>query len=109
MVLNVLMSVAQWEREIISERTKDALQAKIGRGERCGKLRYGYDLAADGRTLVRNEREQETIRVMKEWRAGGKTFREMVKMVEDLGIETKEGNRVWLPSTIHRILTRPVA
>ena len=34
MVLNVLMSVAQWEREIISERTKDALQAKIGRGER---------------------------------------------------------------------------
>jgi site-specific DNA recombinase len=109
MVLNVLMSVAQWEREIIGERTRDALQAKIGRGERCGKIRYGYDLAPDGRTLVRNEREQETIRVMQEWKAAGKSYREMVKLVEDLGIETKEGNRLWVPSTIHRILTRPVA
>jgi site-specific DNA recombinase len=109
MVLNVLMSVAQWEREIISERTKDALQAKIGRGERCGKVRFGYDLAADGRTLVRNEREQETIRTMQGWRASGKKFKEMVAMMEELGIETKEGNRIWMPSTIHRILTRPVA
>jgi site-specific DNA recombinase len=109
MVLNVLMAVAQWEREIISERTKDALQAKIGRGERCGKVRFGYDLAADGRTLVRNEPEQETIRTMQGWRASGKKFKDMIAMLEELGIETKEGNRIWMPSTIHRILTRPVA
>src|SRR4029077_8639452 len=33
LVLNVLMTVAQWEREVIGERTRDALGAKIRRGE----------------------------------------------------------------------------
>lgn len=40
--------------------------------------------------------------------AGGKTSRELVKVVEDLGIETKEGHRLWLPMTIRRILCRPI-
>jgi DNA invertase Pin-like site-specific DNA recombinase len=44
MVLNLIMTIAEWEREIIGERTSDALQAKIRRGERCGRLRFGYDL-----------------------------------------------------------------
>jgi site-specific DNA recombinase len=116
MILNLIMTIAEWEREIIGERTKDALQAKIARGERCGKLRFGYDLAPElhpetGKPfrLVPNPREQETIAVMKAWKAEGKTYRDLVKLVEGLGIETKEGNRVWLPATIRRILTRPVA
>ena len=32
-VLNMMGSIAQWERETIAERTKDALQAKLKRGE----------------------------------------------------------------------------
>jgi len=109
MVLNMIMTVAQWEREVIAERTKDALQAKIAKGERVGKVRFGYNLADDGKTLVKNQREQEAIRQMRAWRAQGKTYRELVKMVEDLGIDTKEGHRLWLPMTIRRILCRPIA
>jgi site-specific DNA recombinase len=116
MILNLIMTIAEWEREIIGERTKDALKAKIARGERCGKVRFGYDLAPElhpetGKPfkLVPNPREQEAISVMKSWKAQGKTYRDLVKLVEGLGIETKEGNRIWLPSTIQRILTRPVA
>lgn len=45
LVLNVLLSVAQWERETIGERTSEVLQAKIRRGERCSKVRFGYELA----------------------------------------------------------------
>jgi site-specific DNA recombinase len=109
MVVNLLMTVAQWEREVIGERTRDAPQAKIARGERCGKIRFGYDLSADGKSLVKNEREQEAIRQMRAWRAQGKTYRDLVKLVEDFGIDTKEGNRVWVPTTIRRILCRPIA
>jgi DNA invertase Pin-like site-specific DNA recombinase len=66
LVLNVLMSVAQWERETIGERTRDALQHKIRvKGERCGKVRFGFDLAADGKTLVPNAVEQEAIQLCK--------------------------------------------
>ncbi len=98
------------ERNMSSRKlTRDALQTKIAKGERVGKIRFGYDLAIDGKTLVRNTREQEAICQMREWRAQGKTYRDLVKMVEDLGIDTKEGNRVWLPMTIRRILCRPIA
>ena len=109
LVLNVIMTVAQWEREVIGERTRDALQAKIAKGERVGKIRFGFDLADDGKTLVPNEREQKAIRLMGEWRARGKTYRDLVKIIEELGIQTKEGNRIWLPMTIKRILSRPIA
>jgi site-specific DNA recombinase len=52
LVLNVLLlSVPQWERETIAERTRDALQHKIGKGERCGKVRFGFALADDGKTV----------------------------------------------------------
>ena len=41
LVLNVLMSVLQWEREAISERTSTALQHKKAVGERVGSIPYG--------------------------------------------------------------------
>jgi site-specific DNA recombinase len=116
MVLNLIMTIAEWEREIIGERTRDALQAKIRRGERCGKVRFGYDLDPhqldeDGRPyrLVPNDREQEAIRLMGEWRSQGRTYRDMCRLLEGLGIGTKEGGKVWLPMTIRRIINRPSA
>ena len=53
LVLNVLTSVAQWERETIVERTTVALAPKRARGERIGAIPYGYRLAADGCQLGR--------------------------------------------------------
>lgn len=109
LVLNVIMTVAQWEREVIAERTRDALAAKIAKGERVGKVRFGQDLADDGKTLTPNFREQEAIRLMREWRAQGKTYRDLCALLEGMGIETKEGGKLWLPMTVKRILERPVA
>ena len=76
MVLNLLVTIAQWERETIGERTSDTLQGKIARGERCGKIRYGYALDESGPRnpktgrpvkLVPIPHEQEVIKRMKEW------------------------------------------
>jgi site-specific DNA recombinase len=108
LVLDIIMTVAQWERREISFRTKAALQGKIGRGERCGRIRFGYDLAGDGRTLVPNPLEQQAITLMKRWDEQGMTYRRMVAMLEELGIETKEPGSIWRPGVIHRILTRPI-
>lgn len=107
MMIGMIMLIAEWEREVIGERTRDALQAKIRRGERCGKVRFGYDLADDGKTLTLNAPEQEAIARMREWRATGKSLREVAAMLRELGIETKEGSAIWLPTTIKRILGRP--
>jgi site-specific DNA recombinase len=108
MFLNLIMTIAQWEREIIAERTSDALQGKIRRGERCGKVRFGYDLSSDGRTLIPNEHEQKAIDHMRTWKAAGKTYRDLVEMLKEYGIDTKDGG-IWRPATIRQILLRPIA
>jgi site-specific DNA recombinase len=78
MVLNMIMTVAQWEREEIAYRTSNALQGKISRGERCGRVRFGYKLAPDGKTLLPYPKEQRAIASMRSWRDQGMTYREMV-------------------------------
>jgi DNA invertase Pin-like site-specific DNA recombinase len=108
LVLNVLMSVAQWERETIGERTRDSLRYKISKGERCGKVRFGYDLAPDGVVLVPNATEQEAIALMKQLRAAGETFRAIAAELTRRGINTKEGG-AWQPMTVRNILARAVA
>jgi site-specific DNA recombinase len=109
MVLNLIMTIAEWEREIIGERTKDALQGKISRGERCGKIRYGYDLGSDGKTLTPNRHEQSVIKKMKAWRAEGWTYERIADELNVLRIETKQCGKQWFPNSLYRILTRPIA
>jgi site-specific DNA recombinase len=106
LVLNVLMSVAQWERETIGERTRDALQHKIANGERCGKVRFGYRLAGDGKTLVPEPAEQEAIRLIRELKASGETLRDIAAELTRRGILTKEGNNQWKHTAVARILER---
>lgn len=105
LVLNVLLSVSQWEREAIGERTRDALQHKIRNGERCGKIRFGYDLAEDGRSLISNAVEQEAITLMKALKKEGQTLRAIAIELDSRGIQTKEGRR-WNHSSVHGILNR---
>ena len=64
--LNIMASMNQWERDTISERTRDALQLKIVKNERAGQVPYGWSLAEDGSSLVENPREQEAITLIKE-------------------------------------------
>ena len=50
---NVLMSVAQWERETIRERTTEAMHHRNTQGRKTGGDRpYGCTRAADGTTLM---------------------------------------------------------
>ena len=106
LVLNVLMSVAQWERETIGERTKDALQHKIRKGERCGKVRFGYHLADDGTTLVEDPAEQQALAAIRRLKAAGQSLREIAAELTRSGIKTKEGHATWKHTTVARILQR---
>lgn len=106
LVLNVLMSVAQWERETIGERTKDALQHKIRNGERCGKVRFGFRLADDGVALIEEPAEQEVLKTIRRLKATGESLREIAAELTRRGILTKEGNRTWKHTTVARILQR---
>jgi site-specific DNA recombinase len=106
LVLNVLLSVAQWERETTGERTREALRHKMASGERCGKVRFGFDLAADGKTLRPNADEQAAITLMANLRAAGRTLRQIAAELTARGIPTKEGGMIWTHTAVGRILQR---
>ena len=108
---NVLMrrivdAFAEYERLIIAARTRAALQAKIRRGHRCGKVRFGYDLADDGKTLVPNLVEQAVLALIHRLRQDGHSLREIAAELTARGLPTKEGHTQWTHSTIRGILGR---
>jgi site-specific DNA recombinase len=63
LTLNILLSFAQFEREIIGERTRDKLQASRGKGQWTGGfLPLGYDLDPVTPRLQVNEAEATRVR-----------------------------------------------
>ena len=67
LTLNILLSFAQFEREIISERTRDKMAAARRKGKYAGgKPILGYDLvsAPSGSKLVVNEDEAHRVRAI---------------------------------------------
>ncbi len=103
LVLNVLISVAQWEREAIGERTKAALQHKRKSGERVGSVPYGYHLAADGVRLVEDAGEQEVVRAVIEFDAAGLSLRAISDRLRQRGYKARTGG-AFHPQTVSRIL-----
>jgi site-specific DNA recombinase len=65
LVLNVLLSFAQFEREIISERTRDKIAATRRKGKWAGGHPIlGYDVDPAGFKLVVNAKEAERVRTI---------------------------------------------
>jgi predicted Zn-dependent protease len=63
LTLNILLSFAQFEREIISERTRDKMGAAKRKGKWIGgRPPLGYDIDRDKHKLVINPKEAELVR-----------------------------------------------
>jgi site-specific DNA recombinase len=63
LTLNILLSFAQFERELISERTRDKMSAARRKGKWTGgNPILGYDLLPEGRGLAVNAAEAERVR-----------------------------------------------
>src|SRR5207248_6302335 len=63
LTMNILLSFAQFERELIGERTRDKMSAARRKGKWVGGCPpLGYDVVAGGGQLVVNEAEADTVR-----------------------------------------------
>lgn len=93
LVLNVLASVAQWEREAIGERTAAAMQHKAQKGEFCGgrSAPFGFALTADGGRLVEVAEEQATISRARELSASGLSLRAVAAALAAEGRTSRTG------------------
>ena len=104
MVFRMLAVLAEFERDQISERTSAALQFKT-RTHRVGELRYGYDLAPDGKMLTPNESEQSTIKkILMLRQRKSASYGTIAKILNSIRTPAKQGG-VWYPNVIYRIVT----
>ena len=110
LMLHILGSVSQWEREACGERTRDALAHLKAQGVRLGGAALGWtrmlDVDVDGHRVVRvlNE-EQATIERIVELRRQGQTLRQIAAILLVEGRRTKRGGR-WQAQTVANVLSR---
>jgi DNA invertase Pin-like site-specific DNA recombinase len=104
LVLNILGSVATWERDVIAERTRDALAYKRARGERTSlHAPYGYRLAEGGNVLEADAAEQAMLQAIREARGRGLSQRAIVVELARKGFTTRKGTALLL-TQVRRIM-----
>lgn len=106
MVFRMLAVMAEFERDLISERTTTAMSHKRSIGQRVGKVPFGYDLAEDGVSLVKNDQEQQVLTLIDQLRQHGLSLREIAAELTRRGVATKEGGTAWSHTTVARIVKR---
>lgn len=99
MILGVFASVAQYERELTSKRTKDALEARRAKGLKMGNEK-GYDMskAVESSARARTERAKNDPNNIRIWGLIGKKekptqddFRRYSEILNNMNITTPTG------------------
>lgn len=109
LVLNVLTSVAQWEREAIADRTRTSMAELKRQGVWLGGAPYGWRYSdtpdANGRrVLVEEEREQQAIRRLCELYDADVPVLRICEQLSEEGLPPR-GPR-WYKRSLYRILER---
>lgn len=105
MVFRMLAVLSEFERDLVSERTRTALTYKRSTGHKTGgTVPFGYTADADGR-LIAHAGEQRAIREIRSLKAKGYTLRAIADELTRQGITTKTGGR-WAAKTVRGILLR---
>jgi site-specific DNA recombinase len=118
LVLNVLLSFAQFEREIISERTRDKIAATRRKGKWSGGFPVlGYDVDKEVLRLVVNRKEAARVRTIFDLYLKHQGLLPVVRELERRGWRTKAwvtrkgrkmGGQAFTKTKLHALLTNPI-
>lgn len=102
LMLNVLLSFAQFEREVTGERIRDKIAASKRKGMWMGgSVPLGYRV--DNRTLQIAPQEAELVQQIFEQFIAEKSTTKIVRNLNDRGIQTKRG-KAFCKQSIYKIL-----
>ena len=87
LVANIMIAMAQWERKIIGQRTKDALAAVKARGTHVGR---------------KSNVDPETMRLIRVLRDSGKSYAGIATALEQEGVATSQGG-TWHAATVRKL------
>jgi len=118
LMLNVLLSFAQFEREIIAERTRDKVSAARRKGKWTGGVPVlGYDVASEGGRLLVNMEEAERVRTLFALYLERRGLIPVVQALERRGWRNKRyvtregrprGGGPFTKTSLHTLLTNPL-
>lgn len=101
MVFRMLAVLAEFERDVIAERTRAAMQHKKAKGERISReAAYGFRL--DEGRVIADADEQRAVALVAELRGAGRSLRSIATALESAGLRPRVGRR-WHPQTVARI------
>jgi DNA invertase Pin-like site-specific DNA recombinase len=89
MMANLLASFSQYERELIGQRTKEALAVKKANGVKLGRPR---------------ELDEETRAKILAWYANGLNYNGIAHMLNHYQVPTAHGGKKWWPETVRGIV-----
>lgn len=101
LVINIMASVAQWEREVIAERTQAAMQELRSQGRTTGNPIFGYCVDAAG-VLVADSKEQEILEIIRGLREDGRTWEAIADHLNHCGYQTRNGGN-WSKQGVFRL------
>ena len=110
MLMMNLANYNQFERELISERTREALQHMKAQGIRLGPAKYGYELSNQldekgRRMLVPLANEQDIIARLAAAQADGVGFNDIARQLNAEGIRARRGGE-WTGRFASAVLQR---
>lgn len=106
MLFRLLAVLAEFERDLVSERTKAALSHKRSKGERTGEVPFGFRLAADGVRLERDDNESRIIELIQSLREQGLSYAAIAAELDAAGMAPKKAAK-WNAMTVRNIVLRP--
>jgi DNA invertase Pin-like site-specific DNA recombinase len=116
LTLNVLLSFAQFEREVTGERIRDKIAASKKKGMWMGGVvPLGYDIKA--RNLTVNEGEATTVRLLFRRYLELGTVRQLKEVADKLGLVTKQrkqasgrttGGQAFTRGHLYQLLSNPI-
>jgi DNA invertase Pin-like site-specific DNA recombinase len=89
-MMNLLASVSQWEREVIGERTKDAMRELKAQGKAYSRPVYA---------------DHETIGYLKAEHKMGRSYHELAVELNSRGLQTARGG-TWAAATVRNLVLR---
>jgi site-specific DNA recombinase len=106
MIFRLLATMAEFERDLIAERTKGALAHKKATGQVYATTPFGFE-AIEGR-LVEVKAEAAIVADILRMRESGSSLAAIADDLNARGIEGKRGGR-WHPSTVRYLVARQAA
>jgi site-specific DNA recombinase len=99
----LVASLAEMERNIISERTSDAMQSMKANGKSTGTPPFGFRLSADGVHIEPDEAEQAVVSLIMKLRGRCFSYQKIADELNDKGFRNRKGNK-WRLEYVYYII-----